>query len=96
MTWNYRVMRHRHEHVEEGEPPYWYGIHEVYYDEGYKLSWGTDPEEPFAETPEEMGVIIKLMAAAPELPVLDYETGMEINGQEPQEAKEDEEKGGQA
>ena len=89
--WNYRVMRQEHE---KGE---WFGIYEVYYDEGGKIwSWSKSPMEPFGDTPQDLLSSIGLMAMACERPVLEYD--MEAEACDPwgdvlekamQQAKED-------
>ena len=56
------------------EEEYWYGIHEVYYDEvGEVDGWTADEIQPFGETPEELKQCFELMSLAFDKEVLDYE-----------------------
>ena len=83
-TWNYRVMKHKinldglsdkmKELVTNHEEEYWYGIHEVYYNEAGEVDGWTENEiQPFGETPEELKQCFELMSLAFDKLVLDYE-----------------------
>lgn len=52
MSWNYRVIHTEHETPTGKETRY--AIHEVYYDDGGKVTrWTAEPTWPQGETPEE-------------------------------------------
>ncbi len=83
-TWNYRVMKHKvdlstlsdslRKLLENQNDNYWYGIHEVYYNEAGEVDGWTDYEiPPFGETPEELKQCFELMSLAFDKEVLDYE-----------------------
>jgi hypothetical protein len=52
MSWNYRIMRHKHP---SGE---YYQIHEVFYE---PMGWSADPIEPFGSTPDELIECLEIM-----------------------------------
>ncbi len=83
-TWNYRIMKHKvdlstlsdslRKLLENQDDNYWYGIHEVYYDENGKVDGWTDCEiQPFGETPEELKQCFELMSLSFNKEILDYE-----------------------
>lgn len=79
MSWNYRVMRHRME-INGGEE-FFFEIHEVYYDDKDdpdNRMWSTESIAPSAENLDELTDVIIKMQDALQKPVLDYETGKEI------------------
>lgn len=67
MTWNHRVVRK----VDAGEE--YFGIHEVYYENGDPVSVTVDSVSPFGETLEELTGEIDMFKAALSLPVLDFD-----------------------
>ena len=73
-TWNYRVMTRA---LPDGV--HTYAIHEVYYDDlGLVETWTEAPDGPMGDTLAELRSDHRMMAEAFELPVLDYETGKEV------------------
>ena len=78
-TWNYRVLRRI---GGEGMTHYYmFAVHEVYYDDlGFVDGWTEMPDAPFGDTLDELRADYRMMAEALELPVLDYETGKEVEG----------------
>lgn len=69
MTWNHRVFR---KHTGRPEEPYYYQIHEVYYNDGREIdSWTVDAVAPHGETLEELINDIEWFKKATEQPVLD-------------------------
>lgn len=71
--WNYRVMRH------ERPDDVFYAIHEVYYTGGVVDGWTEEPcGSPFGETMGEMVRDLAWIMTALAKPVLDSETGLEI------------------
>ena len=71
--WNYRVMRHA-----ERLPPY-YALHEVYYAaDGRAVTWSESPMEVFGESVADVAEDLRLMLLALKRPVLDFETGLEV------------------
>lgn len=80
-SWNHRVMRVKVEPLptHPAESHYWYGIFEVYYEDGVP-QWSTvDPCEPFGETLEELKEDYERMAVAFTKSVLCFETREEIS-----------------
>lgn len=75
MSWNYRVVRRRHEYG--GKDVYTFGIHEVYYnDEGKPRNLTVDPVTLCGQSREDVREDLELMLGAFSSPVLDYD---EIN-----------------
>lgn len=73
MSWNFRVMRHK-----DGPDDFVYAIHEVYYEyEGEVANWSMEPS-PVCSDEADLTSELARMAKALTLPVLDYETGEEI------------------
>jgi len=76
MTWNYKVMRR----ICDGE--ICYGIHEVYDMGNGKLSWSEEPIAPhYNETTDKdysLRADFEKQMKALNFPILDYETGKEI------------------
>ena len=71
MSWNYRVIRKDTGHSEE---PYYYQIHEVYYDEdGEVESWSEDPIKPGGTDLPELGGDLGYMVTALSKPALIWE-----------------------
>ena len=70
MSWNYRVMRHE---MDEG---YWYGIHEVFYDEdGRPQRHSVDPQPVVGDDPDVLPDIIDRFKLALQKPVLEWHEG---------------------
>jgi len=63
--WNYRILRH-------GGDPEWYGVHEVYYDEGKPIACTKKPVKVIGESPEEINEDIKNIWDAFDRTVLNY------------------------
>lgn len=95
MSWEYRVMRQTHKwtvaKVEKSK--YVYQIHEVYYhlDENNKIetSWTVNPIEAYScPEPEDKDKLegmrwqLEKMLEALDKPILDYETGKELDNDE--------------
>ena len=75
--WNYRIMR-RKGYYGDGEVHY--GIYEVYYaDDGSVDGWTDRPMEPNGQTLDEIEGDMIYMKMAFDHPVLDYETGKDVN-----------------
>ena len=76
MAWNYRIMKHLGCFV---------AIHSTYYDEQGKVNgWSRDGEmTPVYDSLEDMQAQLKAMLRAFDKPVLDYETGLEIETPKP-------------
>jgi len=76
-TWNYRVLRRV---GGSGTTHYFtYAVHEVYYDDlGIVETWTEAPDGPLGDTLADLRADHRMMAEAFELPVLDYETGKEV------------------
>ena len=76
--WNYRVMRHEVQ-TPSGDETY-YAIHEVYYTEDGKIDgWAEDASgSPSGDTFEEMIRDLAWIIAAVTKPILDAETGNEV------------------
>ena len=73
MTWNHRVIRHKTEEKEHSEE-YWYGIHEVYYDDkGEPDSCTKDPISLVGEDLKHLMIDIERIKECLEKPVIDYE-----------------------
>lgn len=78
MTWNHRVIRQFILDAQDDEHPYWYQIHEVYYDkkdggEDYDnvIGWTRDAIGLAAETPDELRETLERISRAIEKPMLD-------------------------
>jgi len=65
MSWNYRVIKKKHE-LEDS-----YSIHEVYYDDGVPHSWSENPQKPYGSSVEELKSNIDMMMVALGKPVLE-------------------------
>lgn len=65
MHWNHRVMRS----TRDGET--WYGIHEVYYEQGDVTLWTLDPVEVASESLDGLRDTLNHMLAALDKPTLD-------------------------
>ena len=69
MSWNHRVVRHRHPSGDESLE-----IHEVYYDDDGKPDGVTEEGVSVAgETVEELNKVLALMQQAISKPILDWE-----------------------
>jgi hypothetical protein len=77
MSWNYRVIRERHEAENPALSGTSYTIREVFYDDANGRPTGTteEPCHPSGETPEELAADFVLMKGAFDLPPLE-----EVNG----------------
>lgn len=54
MSWNYRIIRHTNTNEVGGEP-FWFAIHEVYYnDKGEENGWTKDPITFVGDSPDEI------------------------------------------
>lgn len=53
MSWNYRIIRHTNTNEVGGEP-YWFAIHEVFYDGGKENGWTKEPVTFVGDTAEEV------------------------------------------
>lgn len=75
MTWNHRVMIHRHDNDET-----YYAIHEVYYgvDGADSVSWTDNPVAPYGETIEELRETLERMLKALDKPILEYSKYVDI------------------
>lgn len=76
MTWNHRVIRHRIRKsiIDGGVDEYWFGIHEVYYDESGKPDMVTEePIQVIGDNLEELKQTLKWMLKSLKAPILDYE-----------------------
>lgn len=74
MSWNYRVLRRSHLHI-NGTVEYSFAIYEVYYkDDGTPRSCSAEPVEPRGETLEELKKDLQWQLEALNKPVLCYET----------------------
>ena len=77
--WNHRVMRHTEAGSSPPEEVVWYAVHEVYYyDDGTVINWSQNPDSPQGDDLSDLAESIRLMAQALKHPVLDYDTGEEI------------------
>ena len=72
-TWEYRIIRHEGPFsIIPGEPEWWYGIHEVYYDEGsqHPTSWTQNPVVVISNDLSGMQWILQRMLEALAKPTL--------------------------
>lgn len=77
MSWNHRVMRM----TSEGDGDS-FGIHEVYYNaDGTVENWTERAIAVYGEDVEDLRWALDRMIACLEKPILDYETGKEIDPQ---------------
>lgn len=80
MIWNYRVMRAHEKIPNASNSETYYAIYEVYYaEDGSITNWTQDASgSPFGATLEEMSNDLAWIMTALTKPVLDYETGKEV------------------
>ena len=78
MTWNYRVVHHLMDETD------YYGIHEVYYDDGGRPRHITeDPTDMgWLESKADIALELHMMAKALDEPVLEYEDFHEADADE--------------
>jgi len=60
MTWNYRIVRHRHT-MESGYSYDWYGVHEIYYEDGKITGWIDSPVTLDGDSLEDIVDLLKLV-----------------------------------
>jgi len=81
-TWNYRLMRHVHQHPDVDEEEVILKIHEVYYRDRDvddtrvsrdEISYTANPVSVTGETVEEVRAALHRMLEALDKPVIDYE-----------------------
>jgi len=71
--WNHRIVKRKEKGL-DGKDEWFYGIHEVYYDENDKPYMLTkEPIDITGETEEDLKLGYKQMERAFDLPVLDYD-----------------------
>lgn len=73
MGWNHRVMKRVFIEQATGEEIEWYGIHEVYYDNGKVSGFTEDATRVSAEGLDELRQTLEWMLAALDKPTLDYD-----------------------
>jgi len=73
MSWNHRVIRHV---TDEGDE--WFGIHEVYYDDGEPHSCTKEHISPCQEDIPALKWELEKMLQAIDKPVIDYQHFLDI------------------
>ena len=79
MTLDYRIMRK----IEGRGCTHWYsyGVYEVFYEKGGKLSWTEEPIYLMGDTMKEIADEMTMILKALEKPILDWKTGKEIKNE---------------
>ena len=78
MSWNYRITKEIRHHKYLHEPETLFGIREVYYDENGDISGISEMPDIIAESVDELKNILDRMIECCDKPVIDYNTGEEI------------------
>lgn len=80
MSWNYRVLKITEDpdYLDLDEPIVVYGIHEVYYDENNDIVSMSENPMVLSDNIEELKETLVKMINCCEKPVIDYNTGEEI------------------
>ena len=78
MSWNYRITKEIRHHKYLHEPETLFGIREVYYDENGDVSGMSEMPDIIAESVDELKNILEKMTECCDKPVIDYNTGEEI------------------
>lgn len=84
VTWNYRVLRRRTKDI-FGREVESYGVHEVYYDDdGEPSSCTMNSVGPSGDTFEDLAADLRLLVAALNKPILEYDSFLEKEEEEDQ------------
>ena len=78
MSWNYRITKEIRHHKYLHEPETLFGIREVYYDENGDISGISEMPDIIAESVDELKNILGRMTECCDKPLIDYNTGEEI------------------
>ena len=79
MSWNYRLTKETIHNKYLAEPEILFGIREVFYDENGDISGFSEEPDVISDSIDGMKDILTKMLKSCNKPVIDYNTGEEVN-----------------
>lgn len=79
MSWNYRIFKRIHRNKYLHEPETLYEIRETYYDKDGNINGWAETPDVIGDSVDELKGTLEKMLLACDKPVVEYNTGEEVN-----------------